>query len=423
MSDCIRCTYLIESPYAPEKAAAVMAACLSAGTFTQVPGETEALRQRFSAAVESVCSLDTVDEPTLPYRDRVASLNRGPHRRARVVLSIPLDITGLELTTLLSVVLGGVTELKELSGVRLLDIDLPRVLMTAHRGPQFGVDGTRRLTGVYGRPIMASIIKPNVGLLPDQTASIVRSLAEAGVDFIKDDEKMTNPLYSPLEQRVQAVMRVIDGCADRTGRKTMFAFNISSDDPDQMVRHHDTVLKYGGSCVMVSINHVGYAGVAYLRKRSALPIHAHRNGWGLQTRCPLLGMEFNAYNKFWRLVGVDHLHVNGLRNKYWESDESVVNAVEQCLKPLFTPADRLLPVLGSGMWAGQLPDTYRATGTTDFMYIAGGGIQGHPGGAAAGVQSLQEAWQAAVHGIALEDYAQSHPALQQALEKFDKRKP
>ncbi|MBI5667436.1 MAG: ribulose-bisphosphate carboxylase large subunit family protein [Chloroflexi bacterium] len=416
-ADIIRCTYLIESPYPPEQAAGMVAAAMSAGTFTRVPGETEALKRRFSAAVDSVRALETVELPTLPYREAVSQ----PHHRAEVVITVPLDVTGTELATLLAVVAGGVMELKELSGIRLVDIELPPAFADAHPGPQFGVAGTRRLTNVHDRPVIASIIKPNVGLLPEQTAAIVRTLAEAGVDFIKDDEKMTNPPYSTVEQRVAAVMAVIHDVAARTGKPVMYAFNVSSDDPEQMVRRHDAVVQAGGTCVMVNINQVGYAGVRYLRQRCSLPIHAHRNGWGMLTRCPLLGLEFNAYNKFWRLVGVDQLHVNGIRNKYWESDDSVVNAVSQCLTPLFAPADRVLPVIGSGMWAGQLPDTYRLTGTADFMYIAGGGIQGHPGGPAAGVESLKQAWEAAVRGLSLDDYAADHPALRQALDKFGKK--
>ena len=75
---------------------------------------------------------------------------------------------------------------------------------------------------------------------------------------------------------------------------------------------------------MVSLNSVGLAGVAHLRQHSELPIHGHRNGWGMLTRCPYLGIEFTAYQKLWRLAGVDHLHVNGLRSKFWEPDESVM---------------------------------------------------------------------------------------------------
>ena len=57
------------------------------------------------------------------------------------------------------------------------------------------------------------------------------------------------------DERVRAVMRVIEAQADRTGKKVMVAFNIS-DDVDAMRRHHDTVLAHGGTCVMASLNHV-----------------------------------------------------------------------------------------------------------------------------------------------------------------------
>ena len=52
------------------------------------------------------------------------------------------------------------------------------------------------------------------------------------------------------------------------------------------------------------------------------------------------------------------------------------------------------------------------------MHLAGGGIIGHPGGIAAGVQSMREGWEAAVSGVSLEAYARTHPSLQGALAQF-----
>ena len=97
-------------------------------------------------------------------------------------------------------------------------------------------------------------------------------------------------------------MSVVNELASSTGRKIMYAFNIS-DQLDQMLKHHDTVLAAGGTCVMISLNSVGFAGVEYLSQRFALPIHGHRNGWGMYSRHPALGMEFTAYQKLWRLGG------------------------------------------------------------------------------------------------------------------------
>jgi ribulose-bisphosphate carboxylase large chain len=215
---------------------------------------------------------------------------------------------------------------------------------------------------------------------------------------------------------VKAVMHVVNELADKTGRKVMVAFNIS-DQLDRMLAHHDTVVAAGGTCVMVSLNSVGFAAVDYLRRRASLPIHGHRNGWGMLTRHPALGMEFTAYQKLWRLAGVDQLHVNGLKNKFCEPDESVVRSIKACLKPMWG-GYTMLPVVSSGQWGGQAPETYRQTQTLDLMYLAGGGILAHPGGAAAGVAALQQAWQAAANGVSLEEFARSHVELQQSLEFY-----
>jgi ribulose-bisphosphate carboxylase large chain len=77
-----------------------------------------------------------------------------------------------------------------------------------------------------------------------------------------------------------------------------------------------------------------------------------------------------------------------------------------------------MPVFSSGQWAGQAADTYRLLGNVDCIYLAGGGLMAHPDGIAAGVSSLREAWEAALAGIPADDYAQTHPALKRAIEKF-----
>jgi ribulose-bisphosphate carboxylase large chain len=77
-----------------------------------------------------------------------------------------------------------------------------------------------------------------------------------------------------------------------------------------------------------------------------------------------------------------------------------------------------MPVFSSAQTARQAPATYAALGTTDLIFAAGGGIMAHPGGIAAGVRSLQQAWQAAVEGIPLEAYAATHGELRAALDRF-----
>jgi ribulose-bisphosphate carboxylase large chain len=415
--DRIIATYRIETAHPLEKAAETMAGEQSAGTFVKVPGETAELRERHSARVERITELGEVAAPSLPGSRPPKAMSNPVYRQAEVVLSFPLENVGLSLPQLMTTVAGNLFELAPFSGLRLMDIEIPPAFAEKYPGPQFGITGTRENAGVYDRPLIGTIIKPSVGLTPEQTADLVKTLCEAGLDFIKDDELIADPPYSTLKDRVTAAMRVINGHAEKTGKQVMYAFNISGD-IDDLLRNHNTVLEAGGTCVMVNLLSVGLAGVAYLRKHCQLPIHGHRNGWGVLTRHPALGMEYIAFQKFWRLAGVDQLHVNGIRNKFTESDASVIAAARECLTPMPGIRYTVMPVFSSGQWAEQAPDTYKALNSVDLIYLAGGGIMAHPGGPAAGVASLREGWEAAMQGISLDEYAQNHPALRQALEKF-----
>lgn len=408
--------YLVESFEPIEKAAEVIAGEQSCGTFLTLPGETADLKERARARVLSVEPLEPSPTPSLPnaFADRKGVT--GPFNRGIVEISFPIHNVGPNLPNLYATIAGNLFELGELTGLRVLDIDLPDDYAAAFFGPGFGVEGTRQMTGVAGRPMIGTIIKPSIGLTPDDTAALVDTLCSADIDFIKDDELMGDPPYAPLEARVKAVMAVVNRHADRMGRKVMVAFNIS-DDADAMRRHHDLVLAEGGTCVMASVNWTGPAAITALRRHSQLPIHGHRNGFGMMNRSPALGLDYRVYQKLWRLAGVDQLHVNGLKSKFWEPDDSVAAAALSCLEP-FAGTQPIVPVFSSGQTAAQAPATFAALGTTDLLFLAGGGIIGHPSGPKAGVRSLVEAWEAAAEGVDIRQYAEARPALREALAAF-----
>jgi ribulose-bisphosphate carboxylase large chain len=407
-------TYYIETPFAPEKAAAVLAGEQSSGTFVAVPGETEELKQRFAARVESVELLETVSEPANPG----AVSKDGKYHRAIVKVSWSIENFAYNLPVLVSTLQGNLYEITQFTGLKLMDIDLPSSFGEHYTGPAFGISGCRKLTNVHERPLIGTIIKPSIGLSPADTATIVKTLAEAGIDFVKDDELLSSSANSNFNDRVDAVMKVINAHADKTGKKVMYAFNISGE-VDEMLQRYEKIVNSGGTCAMVSINSVGLAGTKKICDQRQLAIHAHRNGWGMLTRHPLLGIDFKAYQKLWRLAGVDQLHVNGIQNKFWESDDSVVASIEACLTEMYNHKT-VLPVVSSGQWGGQAFETYRRTKTIDLLYLAGGGIMAHPMGAAAGVMALQQAWKAAVDGLRLEEAVKIYPEFAESVKKFGK---
>nr|WP_315197523.1 ribulose-bisphosphate carboxylase large subunit family protein [uncultured Flavobacterium sp.] len=406
--------YLIETPYDVEQASAVLAGEQSSGTFVSVPGETEELKKRFSARVEDIQLLDLADEPSIPG----GSIPGKKYQKARVKVSWSIENFGYNLPVLISTLQGNLYEITQFTGLKLMDFEVPDSFKNHFKGPKFGIKGSKLSCGVTDRPMIGTIIKPSIGMSVNETATLVKSLIDAGIDFIKDDELMGSATNSPFDERVKAIMKVIRDNEQKTGKKVMYAFNIS-DEIDEMQRKYDLIKKEEGSCAMISINSVGLSGTKKICDQGELVIHGHRNGWGMLNRHPMLGIEFPAYQKIQRLAGVDQLHVNGIQNKFWESDDSVVTSIKSCLKP-FLGGYEILPVVSSGQWGGQAVETYRRTQTTDLLYMAGGGILAHPMGPKAGVNALQQAWTGAVDGLSVEETALKYPEFAESVKKFSK---
>ena len=411
MSDRIHASYWLETPDDPARAAEVIAGEQSSGTFLALANETPELKSRSGARVERLELLDVVDQPSLPGRYKPGAR----FQRARLELSWSVDNMGLSLPNVMATVAGNLFELQCVSGLRLTDLQLPIAFAQASPGPAFGIAGTRRLAGVAQGPLIGTIIKPSVGLNPEQTAAEVRKLLAGGIDFIKDDELQADGPHCPFDERVRAVMREVNAAAEHLGRKPMYAFNLTGD-LDEMKRRHDLVLSLGGTCVMVSLNSVGLVGLRELRRHSQLPIHAHRNGWGYLSRHPALGWDYAPWQTLWRLAGADHLHVNGLGNKFSETDADVAAAAQAVLQPLWDTAPMAaMPVFSSGQTGLVAAATHAVAGGTDLIFAAGGGIFGHPGGVAQGVSALRQAWDAAAAGVDLHTHAERHPELKAAL--------
>ncbi len=411
----IQADYLIETPFTLDRVAGIMASEQSSGTFVRVHGETDALRERTAARIERIETLEDVAIPSLPNAWLERRGTTGPYHRGRITLSFPVANIGTNLATLGATVAGNLYDLGEVTGLRLESVRLPAAYRARYPMPTQAIAGTRRLTGVATGPLVGSIIKPNVGLSPEETADLVGRLCEAGLDFIKDDEINANSDHAPLDARVKAVMAVIRRHQDRTGKLVMMAFNIT-DETDAMRRHADLVAREGGSCVMASLNWCGFSAIETLRRSTDLALHGHRNFYGALSRHPLLGIGFDAYQVLWRLAGVDHMHVHGLQGKFAQSDAEVIASAADCLRPLAEGIDdRVLPAFSNGQWAGTLPMTRAAVGHDDFLFMSGGGIMAHPDGPAAGVASIRQAAEAARLGVALADHARHHTELAHAM--------
>lgn len=415
MRDPLRITarYYIESQIAVEKAAALIAGEQSSGTFVAVPGESDELRERHGAEVVSISRLGEVD-PSLPSRSTPSRV-----QAAEIEIEFPLENIGTDISTLLTAVAGNLFELGDLFACRLQDLSLPDEFVVAHQGAAYGIAGTRTLMRADDDVLIGTIIKPNVGLKSHDFRNAVRELARAGIDLIKDDELMTDPAYLPLEERVTIATEEIATAAEVTGRRTMYAFNITGGIAG-LERRHDLVVNAGGTCVMLTVPVIGLAALEYLRGFAQVPIHGHRGGLAGSMRHPGLGLSYAVWQKLARLSGADHLHVSGLGSKFYETDAEVAANIRHLLHPLGS-GETALPVLSSGQNVFTPELTWDAVPTNDLLMLAGGGIAAHPDGFGAGVSSLRDAWRAACDGVPLETATTHSTPLRRAFDFFGSR--
>jgi ribulose-bisphosphate carboxylase large chain len=185
----------------------------------------------------------------------------------------------------------------------------------------------REMVGIPEGPLFGSIIKPNIGLDPSQSAAVAGILAEAGFSFIKDDEITVNPSLCPLEERVGAITRVLNEYEGRTGRRVLYAANVTSDF-SVLGKAAETVLRAGARSLMIDPFCTGLSAVDYLRRNFDAPIYAHRVGYGLYCLSPDLHIEFSVFTGLFRMLGTDFSHVGGIWGKSEASRRKTAELLE-----------------------------------------------------------------------------------------------
>jgi ribulose-bisphosphate carboxylase large chain len=316
----------------------------------------------------------------------------------------------------LSVVAGNLFGLKTLASVRLLDMDFPESLVP-FRGPKFGIRGIRALIGTTNRPHVGTIIKPKVGLSPDDTAGVAYQAAIGGVDLIKDDETLTDQAFCPMRERVPRVMAALGKVKDETGRMVLYAVNVTSR-ADHIVEKAEEAIGLGANMVMVDVIIAGFGALQALAEAPTVnvPIHVHRAMHAAMTRNREHGIAMRPFARLVRWLGGDQLHTGTVSGKMSHEAEEVLGDNAVLTGPCFG-RKRVFPVSSGGLHPGKVLAELGTLGT-DIVLQAGGGIHGHPDGTAAGAMAMRQAVDAFMEGIPLEEHARQHYELERALKHW-----
>ena len=298
-----------------------------------------------------------------------------------VVIAFPtanIDLATDGISHLLCQVMGGQLDIDLVLKCHVLDIEFPEQALRHFRGPKFGIDGIREFTGVHGKPLFGGIVKPKIGITPDVLLEMVKEMVEGGVNFIKEDEIMSNPSFCTIEERVPKIMEYVKG------KNVIYSVCINADAPYLLDRVRQ-VHALGGNSVHVNF----WSGLgSYKAIRDLdLPLFIHFQKSGDK----ILTNKNHDYHVDWRVVcdlaglmGVDFIHA-GMWGGYMSDNEEELREVLDTLHHR-----NVIPALSCGMHPG-LVDAISTRFGVDYMANVGGAIHGHPGGSLHGARAMRQA--------------------------------
>jgi len=183
--------------------------------------------------------------------ESVASLGRG---RSRAVISFdPLAVCG---------------DLPQ-----LLNLEWPDELLAALRGPRLGIAGLRELTGVRGRPLLCTVLKP-LGCSARRLAELAYGFARAGVDLIKDDHGLVDQAPAPFGERLERCQEAVARANGETGGNTLYFPNVTSV-ASVMSDRAGAARRAGCRGVLVNALPAGLGAVGEIAATTGLAIMSH----------------------------------------------------------------------------------------------------------------------------------------------------
>lgn len=404
--------YYFESTIEPHEAAAHLCQEQSTAQWKRV-GVDEDLREEFASKVIDLQIERHLKTPSLPFQIDSWDKLWG----ARVKIAYPIENFGPRIPNMLTAVGGeGVYYSPGIYTIKLHDITFPYGYLEQFEGPKFGIQGLREWTGVHDRPLFLGVIKPNIGLGPEPFGALAYESWLGGLDIAKDDELLCDTRWSPFAERTRVLGKLRKEAEQKTGKRCSYLANIT-DEVDRMLELHDIGVHNGADMLMINAMCTGLSGVRMVRKHTEVPLVAHFDFIAPFTKAPYYGVHSRVITKLQRLSGCDMIIFPGLGDRMKSTTSEVLDNLNCCTDPM-GPIKPSLPVPAGSQWAGSLQSLHQMIGHTDFAIVPGRAVFGHPGGPAAGAMSLHQGWEAVEKHIPLEEYAQDHQELEQAISQF-----
>ncbi|MFC1454491.1 RuBisCO large subunit C-terminal-like domain-containing protein [Candidatus Undinarchaeota archaeon] len=372
------------------------------------------------------------------YRARVFKIKKVTKNSGFIWVSYPVEhFDAKNVSQFQASVLGNLFGLKELKELYVFDISFPKKYQKYFKGPYAGLEGIRKMAGTQKskRPHIGTIVKPKVGLSAKEWSNVAYNSYVGGLDLVKDDENLVDQDFCKWKDRLHNTVKAIEKAGGETGQNHLYSSNVS-DRYSRMVERIDYLNSMGlqkNILVMVDVFVMGMSAlqdILELTRKYKFATHGHRAGYAAPNRGSY-GINFQVYEKFYRMLGIDQLHIGTgvgkmegtplVIKQYHEiSDQMKVKERLYLGSLKMDYADHIKPMLAiasGGVNAGMIDALVRLHGK-DVNIQAGAGVHGHPGGTVKGAMSMKQGAEAAMKGIPAKEYAKTHKELADALKTW-----
>lgn len=274
-------------------------------------------------------------------------------------------------------IMGGQLDIDNIIKCHVLDIEFPESIKQTFKKPSYGLSGFRKLTNTFDKPLFGGIVKPKTGISSDTLLEMVKEMVEGGVNFIKEDEILSNPSFCKIEDRVPKIMEYLKD------KNVIYSVCINSD-PAYILDRVKLVHKLGGNSVHV--NFWSGLGVYKSIRDLNLPIFIHFQKSGdkiLTNKSHDFRIEWYVICKLAAYMGVDSIHA-GMYGGYLNDEKEELLKVLQILREY-----DVTPALSCGMHPGLIDFINENIGT-DYMANVGGALHGHPDGTYGGCLAMRQ---------------------------------
>ena len=298
-------------------------------------------------------------------------IGAGAAGAARAMLSYdPAVVEAGGVPALINLVFGNVSMMP---GVRLVDLSFPEHVLAGFAGPRHGVAGVRALTGVYGRPLLATALKPR-GVPVSRLVEMAGAFARGGGDIVKDDQNLIDD-FEAFKDRVKRCADAVDDANQRTGRRCLYLPYVTGPLP-ALSRRFEYVARLGLPGVLASPFIAGLGIPRSLARDHDLMLMAHPTFSGGHFVSRREGIDHGLlFGTLLRIAGADVAVFPNVGGRFQFTRDDCAGIAARLRAPLgrLPPA---WPCPAGGMSFEQLPGTCADYGP-DAVLLIGGALIGH----------------------------------------------